>query len=60
MKHVFCRFRKNRRGQTLVEYGMIIALVSVVAIAVLISLGTKVKGTYTGIYSAIASAAASH
>jgi pilus assembly protein Flp/PilA len=39
----------GRRGQTLVEYALIIAFISVVAIATLISLGGQVSGTYTTI-----------
>jgi pilus assembly protein Flp/PilA len=52
--------RKPRAGQTLVEYALILALISVVAIAVLISLGQSIRGTYTRIGSSLSSAAASH
>ena len=51
---------KQRQGQTLVEYALILAFISVVAIAVLISLGNSIKGTYTNISSSLASAQASH
>jgi len=51
---------KNRKGQTLVEYALILAFISVVAIAVLISLGNSIKGTYTSISSSLSSAQASH
>jgi len=51
---------KNKKGQTLVEYALILAFISVVAIAVLISLGNSIKGTYTSISSSLASAQASH
>jgi Flp pilus assembly pilin Flp len=51
---------KGRRGQTLVEYALILAFISVVAIAVLISLGQQVRGTFTKINSSLASAQASH
>ena len=37
---------RNNRGQTLVEYALIIAFISVVAIASLLSMGTQVKSTY--------------
>ena len=37
----------NRRGQTLVEYALVLALISVVAISVLISMGGQVKGVFT-------------
>jgi len=59
MKKAF-QWLKGRKGQTLVEYALILAFISVVAIAVLISLGSAVRGTYTRIYSALASAQASH
>jgi Flp pilus assembly pilin Flp len=51
---------KSKNGQTLVEYALILAFISVVAIAVLISLGTQIKGTFTKITSALASAQSSH
>ncbi len=51
---------RRRRGQTLVEYALILAFISVVAISVLISLGNAIKGTYTKISSVLASAQASH
>lgn len=54
------RRRAHRSGQTLVEYGLILAIVSVVAIGVLISLGKKINGVYSIIDSVVASAQASH
>ena len=51
---------KTRQGQTLVEYALILAFISVVAISVLSSLGAQIKGTYTKISSALSSAQASH
>jgi Flp pilus assembly pilin Flp len=51
---------KSKKGQTLVEYALILAFISVVAISVLISLGDAIKGTYTKISSALASAQSSH
>ena len=52
--------RKHRRGQTLVEYALILAFISVVAISVLASLGGQVKTTYSKISSALATAQSSH
>jgi pilus assembly protein Flp/PilA len=54
------RHRKNKRGQTLVEYALILAFISIVAIAVLVNVGTNLKAVYTKIDSTIASAQASH
>jgi Flp pilus assembly pilin Flp len=44
----------NRRGQTLVEYALVLALISVVAISVLVSMGGQVKGVYTTVSQQIA------
>jgi Flp pilus assembly pilin Flp len=44
----------NKRGQTLVEYGMIIALISIVAIVVLQAFGFQVQSIYSSINSNIA------
>jgi pilus assembly protein Flp/PilA len=51
---------QGKKGQTLVEYALILAFISVVAISVLISLGDSVKGTYSKISSALSSAQSSH
>jgi Flp pilus assembly pilin Flp len=59
MKKLFRRW-KSKRGQTLVEYALILAFISTVAIAVLINVGTNLKDVYTKIDSGIASAQASH
>ena len=40
---------KGKRGQTLVEYALILALISVVAIASLSAMGVQVKGIFTTI-----------
>ena len=50
----------HRQGQTLVEYALILAIISVVAIGAMVSLGQGVKGVYSSITSVVASAAASH
>ena len=41
---LLARLRRHSRGQTLVEYALILAIISVVAIGVMISLGQQVKG----------------
>ena len=48
---------KSKEGQTLVEYALILAFISVVAISVLINLGTNLKGVYSQIDSGLSSAA---
>ena len=41
------RRRSRRRAQTLVEYALIIAVVSIVAIGVLVNLQRSIRGIYT-------------
>jgi Flp pilus assembly pilin Flp len=48
------------RGQTLVEYALIIAIISIVIVGVIVNLGNEVKSIYTGINSQVAEAASSH
>jgi Flp pilus assembly pilin Flp len=52
--------RKSRRGQTLVEYALILAFVSVCAISVLIRLGSEIKTVFSTITSQLAVADSSH
>ncbi len=58
-KAALCRM-KSRKGQTLVEYALILAFISVVAISVLIALGNQVKGVFTTISSQLQQAQSSH
>jgi len=52
--------RLRKKGQTLVEYALILAFISVVAISVLIRLGDTVKSVFTTITSQLAVASSSH
>ena len=52
--------RVGRRGQTLVEYALILAIISIVAIGALINLSKGISGIYSTITSTVASAQASH
>jgi Flp pilus assembly pilin Flp len=52
--------RRSRLGQTLVEYALILAIISLVAVGVMINLGQKVGSVYSSITSVVASAQASH
>ena len=54
------RRMKSKKGQTLVEYALILAFISVVAISVLIALGNQVKSVFTTINGQLASAQSSH
>ena len=60
MKQHLSLRHKNKKGQTLVEYALILAFISVVAISVLIRLGNEIKTIFTTISSQIAIAASSH
>jgi pilus assembly protein Flp/PilA len=48
--------REREEGQTLVEYALIIALVSVGLIAALTTLRTQIQGVFTAIGNALSSA----
>ena len=48
--------RKSKSGQTLVEYALILAFISVVAIAVLRALGVQVSGVFNTINNKLAEA----
>jgi len=37
----------DEEGATMVEYALLLALIAVVSITIITTLGTKVKGTYT-------------
>lgn len=50
----------RKKGQTLVEYALILAFISVVAISVLIRLGNQIKTVFTTISSQLAYAGSSH
>lgn len=54
------RRKKNKGGQTLVEYALILAFISVVAIGVLLALGGTVTSVFTAIQSNMANAVGSH
>jgi len=57
---VALRRMKSKKGQTLVEYALILAFISVVAISVLLTLGKQVTGVFSTITSQLAVASSSH
>jgi Flp pilus assembly pilin Flp len=59
-KKIMRRSRQRKKGQTLVEYALILAFISVVAISVLIRLGNEVRVIFTTITSQLAVAGSSH
>lgn len=46
---------KEEAGQTLVEYGLIVALISIVAIAALTLVGTEVEGVFDSVGNTLGS-----
>jgi len=49
MNKLFLRFLKDNSGATAIEYGLIAALISVVIITAVTSVGTKLTATFTTI-----------
>ena len=52
------RFLRDERGATAIEYGLIAALVSVVVLGVLRTVGTNLTSTFTAVSDALAGASA--
>jgi Flp pilus assembly pilin Flp len=56
LKEMRARIRKSLRGengQTLVEYALIISLLVIVTVAVMLQMGTSLKGLYCTIESQV-------
>jgi pilus assembly protein Flp/PilA len=53
MFRVLARLAADDRGQDLIEYGLLAALISVIAVAVITSVGTKLQSSYTAIDAVI-------
>jgi pilus assembly protein Flp/PilA len=49
MQNLFSRFVRDESGATAIEYGLIAALVAVVIITGLTTLGTKLNATFTAV-----------
>lgn len=49
MKSLITRFLKEEDGATMVEYAILVALISVVAIGIIYTLGTEVKSTFSDV-----------
>jgi Flp pilus assembly pilin Flp len=60
LKVAFLRKRFPQRGQTLVEYALIIAFLSIVAIGVLFNLGKQITGFYSSVNSKLSTAVSTH
>ena len=55
---MFRNFFKDEAGQGMVEYGLIIALIAIVVIAALTTVGQKVNGKFTEIGNKLGGTAA--
>ncbi|HMF05635.1 MAG TPA: Flp family type IVb pilin [Methylocella sp.] len=53
MSNLFRRFIKDQAGVTAIEYGLIAALIAVVIIGAVTSLGTKVQSTFNTVANAL-------
>ena len=53
MKNLVKRFAKDESGATAIEYGLIAALIAVVIIAVLTSVGQNLEAKFTDVDNAL-------
>jgi len=49
----FTHLKNRKNGQTLVEYGLILALVAIVVVAVLTALGGQLKNLFSKVTSSL-------
>jgi pilus assembly protein Flp/PilA len=53
MNELFLRFLKDNSGATAIEYGLIAALISVVIITAITSVGTKLTTTFNTVATSL-------
>jgi pilus assembly protein Flp/PilA len=53
MKTLFTRFIRNESGATAIEYGLIAALISVVIIGALTTVGTSLSSKFTAVATSL-------
>jgi pilus assembly protein Flp/PilA len=53
MMNLMTRLCKEEEGQGMVEYGLILALIAIVAIGVITALGGKIKNVFSNANNAI-------
>jgi pilus assembly protein Flp/PilA len=49
----FLKFKKDEKGQTLVEYALLLVLIAIVVIAAVRGIGTKANTTYEEVGNAL-------
>jgi pilus assembly protein Flp/PilA len=47
MKALFCRFVRDDEGQDLVEYGLLVGLITAAVVTAITSIGSKVTSYFT-------------
>jgi pilus assembly protein Flp/PilA len=57
MRNLFRRFINDQSGVTAIEYGLIAALIAVVIITAVTSVGSKLSTTFTSVATALTPAA---
>jgi len=53
MRSLITRLMKSEKGATAIEYGLIAALIAVVIITALTTLGTNLRGTFDSVASSL-------
>jgi pilus assembly protein Flp/PilA len=53
MGNLFHRFIKDQSGVTAIEYGLIAALIAVIIITAVTTVGTKLSGTFQAVATAL-------
>ena len=53
VRSLIARLAREEGGQDLIEYGLLAALISVLAVAALTSIGSKLMNTYQGLAAAL-------
>jgi pilus assembly protein Flp/PilA len=56
LSNFLARFAKNQSGATAIEYGLIVALIAVVIITAVTTIGTNLNTAFTSVGSATAAA----
>ncbi len=54
MQNLFSRFVRDESGATAIEYGLIAALIAVVIITTLTTVGTNLKAVFTSVGTSLA------
>lgn len=53
MKKLIARLRRSEEGASLVEYGLLVALIAVICVGAVSVLGTNIQGSFTSITASL-------